>query len=169
MELPTCKHRISRFSNDNRYGCRSPFLHVGASGVTGAFCSTCKYADRDLPDELLTLNIPVIPKPEAIPIGGVGTELTTILSSIGINPSNCRCKERASLMNGWGLEGCREKKDEIVAWLRGEYKRVGWATVLAAVTKAIATGLAFRLSITDPVPDLVEEAIRRAEEKSRRV
>lgn len=101
--------------------------------------------------------------------GGVGTELKSLLSSIGINPAGCRCDERARLLDSWEIEGCREKKGEIVSWLRGEYRRVGWATVLTAVGKAITTGLAFRLSVTDPVPDLIDEAIRRAEEKSRRV
>lgn len=103
--------------------------------------------------------------------GGVGTALKRLLSVIGINPAGCRCDERARLMDGWGIEGCREKKDEIVSWLRGEYRKIGWAAVLRSVVSAIATGLAFKLSPLDPVPDLVDEAIRRAEEveKSRGV
>lgn len=105
------------------------------------------------------------------PVGNVGTQLRALFGSIGLSPAGCRCNERVRLMDGWGTEGCREKKDEIVSWLRDEYKRVGWAAILTAVGKAVSTGLVFRLSVLDPVPDLVDEAIRRAEEveKSRGV
>jgi hypothetical protein len=42
--------------------------------------------------------------------------------------------------------------------------RYGWGTVIMAACRAIYSGLAWRLSPTDPYGSLVDEAIRRAEE-----
>ena len=68
-------------------------------------------------------------------------------------------------MDLWGVAGCRARIDEIVAWMRDGQQRWGWAEKIAAGAKAVATGIAFKINWGDPFPGLIEEAIRRAEEK----
>lgn len=56
-----------------------------------------------------------------IPVGGPGTELKKLLKWFGlVAQSGCSCNERARLMNEWGPDGCEERIDEIVGWLREE-------------------------------------------------
>ena len=106
----------------------------------------------------------IIPWPA--PGYGPGTELHLILESIGINPSSsCDCRGKQNLMDHWGVDGCRARFDEIVGWMKNNHERWGWRDKLAAATKAITTGLAFKLDVLDPFPGLIEEAIRRAEAK----
>lgn len=96
---------------------------------------------------------------------GVGSQLWRLLSALGIEHSqDCRCLDWAERMNAWGPEGCRLARDEIVQHMRASAKSYGWGNLAKAVTKAITTGLAFRLSVTDPYGSLVDEAIRMAEQ-----
>jgi len=69
-------------------------------------------------------------------------------------------------MDAWGVEGCREHREEIVAWLRESYAATTWTERLAAGGIAIIDGLAFQLDLSDPFGSLVDEAIRRAAEKA---
>lgn len=75
----------------------------------------------------------------------------------------CDCKGYARQMDRWGVDGCRQHFDEIVAHFRQYAAKYDWATKLKAAAMAAATGLAFKLNWLDPFPDLVNEAIRRAE------
>jgi hypothetical protein len=69
-------------------------------------------------------------------------------------------------MDAWGVAGCRgEHYQEIVDRFRAYASKYGWATKLKAAALAVKTGLAFRLNPLDPAPGIVDEAIRRAEEK----
>lgn len=55
---------------------------------------------------------------------GVGTELTKLLSRIGITYSaNCPCKDRALYMDKMGIKWCEDNIDIIVAWLSEEAER----------------------------------------------
>jgi hypothetical protein len=95
---------------------------------------------------------------------GPGTELKKILAALGIQPGpQCTCNARAAQMDAWGVEGCRARRDEIAQWMRDGQGQWGWKDRLAAATKAVQTGLAFRLNPLDPFPGLIDEAIRRAE------
>lgn len=97
---------------------------------------------------------------------GPGTELKAILASLDINPSvKCDCNQKAQAMDYWGVEGCKERRDKIIDWLRDGQERWGWKNKLGAGLKAIASGLAFKLNWTDPFPGLVDECIHRAEQK----
>lgn len=90
-------------------------------------------------------------KPTATP-SGVGTELKKLLRSYGIRgEGGCGCKKHAAKMDAWGIEGCRERREEIIGWLIAAAKDRGWVKRLAA---KIASG------------SLVDEAIRRAEAAS---
>lgn len=98
---------------------------------------------------------------------GVGSQLWRLLSALGIEHSQgCRCLDWAERMNAWGPDGCRLARDQIVQHMRASAKSYGWGNISKAVTKAITTGLAFRLSVTDPYGSLLDEAIRRAEQSS---
>jgi hypothetical protein len=110
------------------------------------------------------------------PDGGPGTEMKAILSSFNINPApNCDCNGRMIQMNMWGSRGCRANRDIIVQWLRDGAPRWNWEGGLASSIKTVASGgwksivagakLMFKVSPTDPIPGLVDESIRRAEDK----
>lgn len=97
---------------------------------------------------------------------GPGTELKTLLKSLGIEQSpTCDCNGKALQMDLWGVDGCRANFDQIVQWMRDGQGRWGWKDKLLAAAMAVKTGLAFKLNPMDPFPALVEEAIRRAEVK----
>jgi hypothetical protein len=103
-------------------------------------------------------------KDPATPTGtaGRGTHLRALLASIGLRPTGCRCNEGVRLMDAWGVQGCLERREEIVAWLKGEYDRLGWGRRLVAAARAVTTGLAFRIDPADAVGSVVDEVIRRA-------
>ncbi len=101
------------------------------------------------------------------PLGfGPGTELSGMLAALGINPApSCDCKAKANQMDLWGVDGCVARRDEIVGWMRDGQGRWGWKDKLSAAAKAVTSGLAFKLDLLDPFPSLIDEAIRRAEQK----
>lgn len=95
---------------------------------------------------------------------GPGTELKTMLASVGIQPgANCPCREMMRKMNRWGVAGCREHRGEIVMHIQQQMQGRSWRDKLAAAAKAAANGLAFQLDPRDIPGSLVDEAIRRAE------
>jgi hypothetical protein len=98
---------------------------------------------------------------------GPGTELKGLLTSIGITEKpNCGCRARMVQMDLWGPNGCRERLDEIVAWMREGHEKWGWADKLKAGALATVTGLAFKINPLDPFPSLVNHAIALAEGKT---
>jgi hypothetical protein len=113
--------------------------------------------------------VPAQPQPQFAGFGP-GTEMKKLLHSLGIDPGpNCDCNARASMMDHWGVKGCREHFQEIVGWLKDGQARWGWKEKLAAATKAVTTGLAFKLNPLDPFPGIVEESICRAEKRAKEV
>lgn len=102
------------------------------------------------------------------PQGGPGTELKALLKRIYLLPKNCGCEARAQQMNRWGVEGCRLKRAEIIAWLEMEKSRTGWLEYLEAGLGVLKDPeLRARISVRDPVPDLVDLAIELAEQKQK--
>ncbi len=98
---------------------------------------------------------------------GPGSQLWRLLESLGVQHSaDCQCLTRAEQMNAWGPAGCREHRDDIIAWMRQGQDRFGWRDKLTAATRAVTTGLAFRLNPLDPFPGIIDEAIRRAERET---
>jgi hypothetical protein len=50
---------------------------------------------------------------------GPGTELKKILSWFYLpDDSKCKCNDRIAKMNGWGAEGCEQRIETILRWLR---------------------------------------------------
>src|SRR5688572_97818 len=51
--------------------------------------------------------------------GGPGTELKRLLAELFLVASpGCACNKKAMQMDAWGVAGCRERREEIVGWLR---------------------------------------------------
>jgi hypothetical protein len=108
-----------------------------------------------------------IPRKTA-PDHGPGTELALILKSLGIEPqSSCDCKGKQAQMNVWGVAGCRANLNTIIGWMRDGAGRWNWTDRFAAAAKAVTTGLAFQVNWLDPFPDIIEQAIQRAEQDQR--
>lgn len=101
------------------------------------------------------------------PLGhGPGTELSALLEGLGIVPApSCDCKAKAQKMDAWGVEGCLAHREEIIGWMRDGQERWGWKERLKAAAKAVTSGLAFQLNPLDPFPGIIDECIRRADEK----
>ena len=106
------------------------------------------------------------PAPAAAP-SGPGTELKALLASLGLTPaSGCDCNARAAQMNAWGVAGCRERRAEIVAWLREQATKASWSLAAVAAWKALK-GFRRWFRVRDPLGSIVDEAIRRAEGKEK--
>jgi hypothetical protein len=98
------------------------------------------------------------------PIGGPGTELKKLLTELGTNLAlNCGCNSYAAQMDQWGVDGCRERRAEVIAHLTNQWKNLGWWDKVRLGTRALVKGYA---SPSDPVGYLVDEAIRRAEKET---
>lgn len=103
---------------------------------------------------------PITPWPK----GGPGTELAGLLHKLGVNPHPaCGCRKRMQQMDAWGVDECRTRRDEIVAWMREGAPKYGWVEKLKAAANAVLTGIAFTVNWADPYPDLVDAAINLAE------
>ncbi len=95
-----------------------------------------------------------------------GTELKALLEKLGVTKTHdCGCEDKARQMDFWGVEGCRQRRGEIVEWLHLAAGKFGWRDKAAVALRAVGTGLALRLGVTDPLGGLVDEAIRLAGEK----
>lgn len=99
--------------------------------------------------------------PYAPPPAGPGSELKALLASLGVPACTVGCGGYAALMDSWGVEGCRRRREEVAARLREQAAKAGWAAKLRAAALAAAQGLVF--NPLDPYGSLVDEAIRRAE------
>lgn len=63
----------------------------------------------------------------ALTIDGPGTELLDLIKRLGIQEvPGCGCGGLASTMNGWGIAGCRERREEIITVLRKNASAWGW-------------------------------------------
>lgn len=111
---------------------------------------------------------PKTPVHPILPSWGPGTELKKLLKEIGIeeNP-RCDCNAKARQMDAWGIDGCQERLDTIVKWMKDNYVRWGWKDRVTAAAKAVKTGLAFKLNPLDPFPSLIQAAIEEAKKKEK--
>lgn len=101
---------------------------------------------------------------EPAPVEGPGRELTALFASLDLTGKKaCKCEVHALQMNRWGVEDCKENRAVIIGWLREAYDTTTWLERRKSELAALATGLAFKINWLDPIPSLVDEAIRRAE------
>lgn len=130
-------------------------------------CKVClKYATNDKFREYCD-RLPAVPRqspppvPTPTPPGhGPGTELKELLSTFGLDPGSCNCNRRAILMDQWGVEGCLDRREDILRWLREEWKRLGWLTRMHTGLRALLGG--FVGDPRDPAAAVFDEAMRRA-------
>ncbi len=119
-------------------------------------CPTSVDTDASPPTELHSI----------IPKEGPGAELSRLLASLGINSlPGCGCEHRIIQMNIWGVLGCREPEHyaEIIQWLREASANLPISLHTLAAIKSLATSLPFRVNWLDPIPGIIDEAVRRAE------
>jgi hypothetical protein len=112
------------------------------------------------------------PKSHTVPAGaelvsglvvvtGPGSHLKEVIAGLGLSAwEGCRCEAAAHQMNVWGVEGCKEHRQEIIEWLKEAYRRLSWKDCLTAAVSAFPF-----VSLLDPIGSLVDEAIRRAEKE----
>lgn len=96
---------------------------------------------------------------------GPGSELGALLKSLGIRGCGLDCEGYSRKMDAWGPQGCREHRQEIIDRIKRKRAASTWANSVKAGLLAVVTGLAFRIDVDHPIEWLVDEAIRRAEEK----
>ena len=95
---------------------------------------------------------------------GPGTEFRRLLEQLGIRPvTTCGCTDRMLRMNALGPAGCRRKREQLLEEIRAAADGYGLVPTALAGLRAIATGLAARISLVDPIGSLFDEAVRRAE------
>lgn len=103
---------------------------------------------------------------------GPGTEMFEMLKEIGVTERpNCSCKATALQMDRWGVAGCREEANlqSILDQVNRNAEQWSWAEKMQIAGGAALDvknwKLAWRLNPLDLNRSLIEEAIRRAEEK----
>lgn len=121
----------------------------------------CRCGNRILPGEAK----PDTRKRHPIVKEGPGTELKNLLAELGITgPQGCGCESKAQRMNRWGVEGCRERFDEIREWLVASRGKATWLETLRAAAAVVTSGLA--IDPLDVEGSLVRIAIERADRQS---
>ena len=96
---------------------------------------------------------------------GPGQQLKQVILELGptINGSGgCKCESYALQMDAWGVSGCRERRDEIIARLQDQAGKASWLTWLSAVATGAFAPPAWFIRL-DPFGSMVDEAVRRAE------
>ena len=97
---------------------------------------------------------------------GVGSQLWRVLQRLGIqHRPECSCIILADIMNDLGPEGCcqPDNRELLLKLMQKNWKRYGWFDIAQASARSILTGLAFKVNPTDPLPGLLDYAIKLAE------
>lgn len=95
-----------------------------------------------------------------------GTEMLSLTSELGIvSPPGCGCKGMAATMDRLGVEGCRERITDLRLTVAGNWGAWGWKEKLAAVAASAWKAAGLGVNPADPVRDLLEISIERAEAK----
>lgn len=97
--------------------------------------------------------------------GGPGSELTKLLSRIGIHKKDgCGCEKFAAEMDKLGPDGCEAELDRLVSEIEANKEKWGWniASSVKAAGAAVFTGLAFKINPLKPVESCIRLAIDNA-------
>ena len=86
--------------------------------------------------------------------GSPGTELKSLIPSYFASGS-CGCDDYAAKMDRWGVEGCRERQEEIINHLVDQAKKTKLGSISETIDRIVATRW-------------VNQAIQRAEDEQRR-
>lgn len=91
-----------------------------------------------------------------------GSQLRQIFRLLNVKEKEgCHCSEKYIQMDQWGVDGCKEHFDEIVAWLKEGIKEYDWGDVVAASLLFLPRGI--KVNPFDPFTSLVRLAITRTE------
>lgn len=97
---------------------------------------------------------------------GPGTELEKLLLSLRLRArATCDCRSVLLWMDTLGVDGCKRDRHLILDRLRENAAMFSTSDWVIAAMSACANGLVFALNPVDPIPRLLEEAIRRAENR----
>lgn len=95
-----------------------------------------------------------------------GTEMLLLTKELGIHsPAGCGCKSMALNMDRLGLDECRARLPDLKLMVAGNWASWGWKDKLSAVSAAAWKAAGLGVNPTDPVRDLLEIALERAEAK----
>ena len=150
-QCPTCKRRLELADDEFPVRCH------------GNICLSAGDARANV---VQTARLPRPKQPrEHTPDHGPGTELKALLDYFDLTGCIGGCGDWIGRMNRWGM-ACREPQNRaaIIQRLREAKKLTSWAAQLKAATKAVAIIPPEHWS--DPIPWIVDEAIRRAEARS---
>lgn len=116
--------------------------------------------------QLVTISTPTGGLIGPVPRKGPGTELKSLLSSVGVEPKEgCSCRALMNQMNIHGVAGCKRQRNTLIGMLKDNSESYGFGDILNAAWWSLKTGLAWKINPLDPVTSLFDEALRRAEEK----
>jgi hypothetical protein len=102
---------------------------------------------------------------EVVNGNGVGSQLWRLLKRLGIhNNAQCSCVLLADIMNTLGPQGCREQKETLLKLMSKNQEKYGWKDYFRAAKNAVLLGWIFKLNPLDPLPGLLNEAIKLAEQ-----
>lgn len=101
--------------------------------------------------------------PPSLPEPGPGTEFQKLVGELGLQAkSGCTCGALMRRMNDLGIAGCERERKQLLDELRSNYTTFSAADKAWAAYNAVVTGLAFKMNPLEPLPGLLDEAIRRA-------
>ena len=93
--------------------------------------------------------------------GCPGTELKLLLESLGIKAkSTCQCNARVAQMNRLGVQAIRNDKSTWIGYMTEAYHLSSWLEIAMAATLAVV------YRYPKSIEGLLDEALRRAEEKA---
>jgi hypothetical protein len=140
--------------------------------TAGTFDQLLSAVTSQQPEEATTTTTTTTPVPPRRAKGyGPGTELTKLLASIGINPTEkCGCRKVAAVMDEMGVEWCRQRRDYLRQVIAERYAKWGWKDKLslfaAGAMDVLAGGVSWKLKDkTDPVGSMIDMAIEREEQR----
>lgn len=95
-----------------------------------------------------------------------GTEMLSLTAELGIvSPASCGCKSTAAMMDRLGVSECRARSADLRMMIAAGWETWGWKDKLKAVAASAWKAAGLGVNPTDPVRDLVEIALDRADAK----
>ena len=90
------------------------------------------------------------------------TAVSRLIKELELRPAgDCGCIEFAGEMDRWGVDGCRQRRAEIIDRLKSKLPEVTWRQRWGAGWQLL-TKHAPWFRVRDPFGSIVDEAIRRA-------
>lgn len=165
-QTPTANTSVAQLSQFQCTDCGVALYPVGpkggaVEGIAVPLVTTAPAAKS--PAKPAARKSPTPPDPSK---GLAGTEMLSLTAELGIvSPPGCGCKGTAATMDRLGVEGCRERISDLRLMVAGAWESWGWKDKLKAVAASAWKAAGLGVNPTDPVRDLLEIAIERADAK----